>query len=204
MCAGYNGNGQLGRTGPQTDTTVAPTSAGITARRIAASARHTCAIANTGALWCWGGGGGNSAGISGPRLVSAGLTFSEVYVADETLCALQNNGTLHCADIGVQSPIGERTLIPFSGSLRFSQALLGAAYRRLTPNAVEAVPFTCAITLEGVLYCWGDYPPLVLSSRRGDSRFVPVRIAPGTKFRSIAADRHHLCGVTTALKLVCM
>ncbi|HKS07249.1 MAG TPA: hypothetical protein VJR92_13160 [Gemmatimonadaceae bacterium] len=201
MCAGSNNAGQLGRPGGS-DTTVAAVSNNLVAERISASERRTCAVSDVAEVWCWGGGGGSS---STPVKLSAASAVSSVYTADRSVCALTVPGELLCTTMGPNTGAlaAGTPLTNVGGSLRFSSVISGTTLTPIFVGGVVSSPFTCGVTLDGDLYCWGDFPPIAVSSRLGDARFTPVRIAPGIKFRSIAANLYHLCGVTTDNKLRC-
>jgi hypothetical protein len=199
-CAGTNSRGELGRPGPATDTAVAPVANNLVARSISASASRTCALTQAGEIWCWGGAFLQAE--FGPRQLPAPVPFTAIDAADNSVCGVTSDGRLWCMPM---SP-GSAAISGFSPvheSLRFSQVISGTTWERLGPNSVSFHPFRCGLTIDGDLQCWGFYPPFVLSSR-GDTTLAPIRVAPGTKFLTIAASQHHLCGITTAHTLVCM
>lgn len=197
LCAGRNDVRQLGHTGPALDSVVAPTSNALTARSISSTTLHTCAIDLTSALWCWGGYIQGNPDDASPRVVAPGMQFNDVFISSAKLCALTTGGELWCRAVTGSPPI--------TGSLSHEAA--GTTFQRVIAGRISGgsmiESYVCGITLEGALYCWGDFPPTNLSSRLGARRLSPVALATGTRFTSIAADRHHLCGVTTTNKLVC-
>ena len=200
VCAGRNGTLQLGHTGPMLDSVVAPTSNALTAQRIASAAYQVCAIDLARALWCWGGSFTDPR--SAPRTIASGTQFLEVSLSREKLCALSTGGELWCTIVGGSFAI-EGALQREAPGLTFASVLVGATFRRISQFTTTRQVYTCGLTADGALYCWGDFPPITLSRRLGDRRLSPVLVAPGTQFMSIGADRHHLCGVTVDNRLVC-
>ena len=192
MCAGSNGNGQLGRVGVAAATTVAPVANGLIARRISAIAGRSCALSVPGELWCWGRGPSST----GPFMVSNQPAFAELSMRFDLVCALTDSGEAMCGSFS-------STPSPIAGELRFSQILPGNSRHQLG-GTVTIRGFICGVTTAGDLYCWGDFPPLAMSSRLGERRLAPVHLLPGVKFRGIGANEYHVCGVTANGELVCL
>lgn len=191
MCAGANGNGQLGRLGTAQSTTVQPVANQLLARRIGAAGGRSCALSLEGELWCWGRGSGTT---TPTRIPSQPL--AELSVGGAGVCALTTTGAALCGAFA-------SALTPVAAELRFSQILSGSS-RRQVGGTVTSLAFVCGLTTDGELYCWGDFPPLAASSWFGTARFAPVHLMPGVTFRSLGANEYHVCGVTTDNELVCL
>ncbi|MEO8140153.1 MAG: hypothetical protein ABI742_10930 [Gemmatimonadota bacterium] len=57
--------------------------------------------------------------------------------------------------------------------------------------------FTCAVTVDGVPYCWGDNSTGALGDNSTSPHATPKPVAGSTNFVSIAAGLGHTCGVTS-------
>lgn len=131
---------------------------------ISAGETHACGITRKGAAYCWGGNLNGEIGpdvallsssrspvaVAGPpfAVVSAGLRFHT--------CALSVDRKAYCwgRNTEGQLGVGDQPLeschsdpcsphpVPVSGDLRFKSLVAGRA-------------FTCGVTVEARLYCWG-------------------------------------------------
>lgn len=136
---------------------------------ITAGSGHTCAVAASGAAYCWGAntegrlGDNTLNSASVPVAVSrpSGVTFTAISTGDKHTCAISQTGRLYCWGAG--------------GSQLGDGYVSGTAVNRLTPvpvytkteSSASAIPVgavatavsaggtsTCAIA-DGVTYCWG-------------------------------------------------
>jgi alpha-tubulin suppressor-like RCC1 family protein len=203
-CWGRNSDGQIGTslTGdhyplPQVVSTE------LRFSQIGAGIVHTCALTADGSAYCWGS---NFTGVLGhaavsssnvPIRVDAGLTFKSIAVGYTHTCALTTDGAAYCwgandwQQLGYDtSATGVKTPVAVAGGHAF--ATIAAGYY-----------FNCGIEVEGTAYCWGTNQTGTLGS--GDTARasgVPVAVAGGLKFRSIAAGAS-ACGVTTNSAVYC-
>ena len=128
-CWGANGNGQLGNSSTtQSLVPVAVTTSGVLSglslTQISADegGQYTCALASTGAAYCWGaasygqlGNGGASSTPGVPVAVTtsgvlSGVTLTEIATGSGTTCALSSGGRRRTA--------GARTSTASSGTTR--------------------------------------------------------------------------------------
>ena len=179
----------VGRGNPTTSTYLGsgPVGGGMTFTDISTKDYTTCGIDVAGQAWCWGrdirGNLGNIAfyGISSPSptpVQQSGQVFVKISAGYSHTCALEGDGTAWCWGDNAQGASGDTlaggwTTIPHrvSTDLRFTEISTGQ-YN------------TCASTLSGALWCWGDDPPAVprvtFSSR-------PVAVTGGP-FQSLELD----------------
>lgn len=61
----------------------------------------------------------------------------------------------------------------------------------------------CAITIAGVLKCWGNNENGALGVGDTDNRYTPTAIVGGESYVSVALGDHQSCGITQAGKLKC-
>ncbi len=124
FCWGANGAGQLGdgttilRLTPVA--VVMPPSPPVTYTAITADSGHTCALAATGAAYCWGRnsagqvGDGTTVDRTGPVPVAGGLTFAQLSAGAYFTCGVTTERVLYCWGKGSSGQLGTS---PASGSL---------------------------------------------------------------------------------------
>lgn len=125
---------------------------------IAAGYRHACARSETGEIQCWGSNErqqmGLPAGVTGGSgspgsAVSGGHLFEHVVAGRDHTCALDDSGAAWCwgaDDFGQlgdgSADNGDYAPRPVTGGHTFSSLAAGDA-------------FTCGLTVEQTVYCWG-------------------------------------------------
>src|SRR6185312_6525731 len=133
---------------------------GVQFATISAGADHSCAIATTGAAYCWGANdlgqlGNGTTGVGGPSpvLVAGGHTFSEITSGSRFTCALTQSGAAWCWGDNSNLTLG---IGPFSGSGSVSSSPVavsgGLSFARLSAGNSHV----CGISLTGAAYCWGS------------------------------------------------
>jgi alpha-tubulin suppressor-like RCC1 family protein len=174
---------------------------------IAAGQHHTCALAGGdqtgGVVHCWGR---NSHGMLGHGLthlqmnqVPAGTALDQlgdplraqsVTAGGGHTCALQENGTALCWGFNGYGALGDGTQVSRTQPRPVTQSTTGPL-RSLTAGRSH----TCALTTQGVAYCWGINSSGQLGDGTTTQRNVPVLVLGNHRFRSIDAGRVHTCGV---------
>lgn len=171
-CWGGNSAGQLG-SAPGGDQT-APTAAVVglpQMQRVAAGARHTCAQAVSGDVYCWGD---NADGQLGDGTQTGRGTVGSPILTAATALALSAEGNTSCA-VGTAATVTG----PFCwGAGASGQLGDGASQGRLSPSPVTldrtvtriAVggAHACALSDRAEVFCWG-------SNRDGQLGLGPVR-----------------------------
>lgn len=156
-CWGHNpygqmGDGSLGASYTQPMRVTAPQDVFFT--DISAGGNHTCAVATSGELWCWGRnaesqlGDGKSVNRLVPVPVGGSLTFARVSSGATHTCALMGDGTARCWGSNGDGELGDGTLanrvtpMPVAGGHQFVE--------------IKAGPYhTCATKNDGEVWCWG-------------------------------------------------
>lgn len=165
-CWGSNAIGQLGNGFSRTSSTKPATVVGaLTFKEVSAGQGYTCGITTQGTAYCWGenvfgrlGNGMRSLGpssspTSSPVLVSGGLTFKSVSTGQKHACGLTTEGQAYCWGHNGFGALGSGSLdneshtspVPVSGGFTFQSVSAGTDH-------------TCAVTANGVAYCWGSNP----------------------------------------------
>jgi alpha-tubulin suppressor-like RCC1 family protein len=156
-CYGYNGNGQLGTpfaTLTQSNSGFKPAVTNVT--RVAAGARHSCALSGT-SVYCWGSndngqlGDGTKINHTTPAVVPGLLNVTDVAAGGVNTCALDSAGAVWCWGKNSNGELGDG-----SGSAKLvpTKTLLPSGR---TATAIAIGPDgACAILDNATTYCWGD------------------------------------------------
>jgi alpha-tubulin suppressor-like RCC1 family protein len=158
ICWGNNDAGQLGDgTMVKKNTPVEVVGLTDSVRAITAGGAHTCALATTGGVKCWGAndsgqlGNGTEANASLPVDV---FSLTDGIIAIEAgghhTCALTSSGAVKCwgenedGQLGDGSTVDKNTPVDVMGLARGVRAIAAGGYH------------TCAVTSTGRVLCWGD------------------------------------------------
>lgn len=150
---------------------------------------HTCGVAISGALYCWGTIV-DDAQSTLPALVPGGITFASVGSGRTHSCGVSPTRVAFCWGDNFSGQLGNstslRTLIPIAtaGGLTFATAIGGYSH-------------SCGVTVAGAGFCWGDNSSGALGNASTASASVPVAVAGGLTFASISPGRDFTCGLTT-------
>lgn len=185
---------------------------------VGTSYSNSCAIAD-GRPYCWGNGtyGRNGDNATANRTtpvavlysgVLNGLTFSEIATSspsstgDGHSCTLATNGRVFCWGVGGSGRLGNgatsNSQVPVA--VNVSGVLSGKTVTKITTGGT----FSCALTSDGMVYCWGanNYGQLGNSSTSPSS--VPVAITTtgvlsGKSVTDISSGEEHTCVVADGL-----
>jgi alpha-tubulin suppressor-like RCC1 family protein len=195
QCWGWNQFGELGVSGPDMSFVPVDVSGGITFRVdptfiphapdpdfyvpsqgfLSAGYAHTCGVAVSGAVYCWGNNENGQLGHTGPSsstptIVGGGLTFKAVSAGQKHTCALTSTGLAYCWGNNDFGQLGNGTRnastapVPVSLSLTFQSISAGET-------------FSCGVTTAGVAWCWGDNEYGQLGVRGITGSLDPVKVA---------------------------
>ncbi len=209
-CWGSNSWGQLGdgttTTHHSSPVAVAGLTSGVTT--VSAGWSHTCALTTRGGVTCWGMnldgqlGDGTTTNSSGPVAV-AGLSVGVRAVSAGYFhtCALTTTGRLTCWGNNLFGELGKATTTHHS-STPVEVAGLSAVACASAGNS-----YTCAVTEEGDVWCWGRNEEGQLGRGPGSGILNtpnPVKVAgltPGVA--AVVAGNAHTCAVTAAGGVTC-
>lgn len=204
-CWGHNGFGQLGDGTTEHRARPMPVAGGLTFSRVSAGGTHTCGVSLEGTLYCWGGNWHGQAGVgrnstylpivTSPIRVASSLLFKEVTAGGIHTCGLDAEGLAHCwgdrraGVLGTGRDEPEDVFTPRS-------VATGDRYRSLSAGP----GLTCAITVVGVLQCWGRVPRMSADT----VALAPLEViqAPALPIRQVSAGPGHVCAVSEQLTLI--
>ncbi len=218
-CWGIGGEGRLGY-GSMADISNAANAGAVnlgpgrSARALSAGFDFTCAVLDSGAVRCWGGGAngrlgnGSTASVLSPTAgppvdFGSTLTATAVSAGYQHACAILSDGSVRCWGLGTagrlgygnQSSVGDNEQVSSAGPVD-----LGAGHRAVAISA--GWYHTCAIRDDGQLLCWGygaysqlGYPG---TASVGDDE-TPGSVGPvplgGHTVRAVSAGDSHTCVV---------
>lgn len=163
---------------------------------LALGGTHTCALAVSGAIHCWGGSGygelgdGSSGTRSVPNPVNTTLTFTQVTAGARHTCGLAADSSAYCwgagGTIGDGFSVSRTVPVAVSGGQTFS-TLVGSGI------------VTCGIAITGNTWCWGGNAYGSVGDGTLEDRLVPVQVSGGESYAALAPGGHHLNAHTCAL-----
>jgi alpha-tubulin suppressor-like RCC1 family protein len=202
-CWGINTNAQLGS--PPTDScdgvpcsrSPVPVSGGLHFTSIGVGQDHACGIATDGFTYCWGenylgqGGRPDRATVSVPLRVSGNLKFATLTVGGAHNCGLTPDGSAYCWGLNGVGQLGTITTEvcglngPYDCATRPALVAGGHQYSVISAGWQH----TCAIELDGRLYCWGFNDNGQLGDGTYTNRIEPTLVLDPYPFRRRAV-RH--------------
>ncbi len=187
-CWGRNGDGELGNTsvtatcgdaGVPCSTKPVRVAGNVAFSAISAGNNYTCAIATSGAAYCWGAGAygqlgtGSQASSARPARVGIeGVQFRTISAGNNHTCAVTTTGTAYCWGSNAGGKLGT------SASLTGGRTAPAPVAGRLSFRTISAGYFhTCGVTRDGTTYCWGRNEQGELGTGSTTASGTPVRVA---------------------------
>ena len=205
-CWGANAEGQLGdgsttrRLAP-----VAVSGLGSGQRSVAGGESHSCALADDGALNCWGSNrfaqlATGSSALRETQPVSLAGLYAPTSGFSAPVQAI-TAGAVHSCGLTSQQRVGCWGFTPLGGS-DGPIFLLGLLDDIVAVSAGEN--HNCALTAHGVVRCWGEDDAGQIVNNGVDSPSATVDIQGiGEPAARIVAGGDHSCAVTASQRVVC-
>jgi hypothetical protein len=170
--------------------------------RVSAGMEHTCALTETGQVYCWGANRfaqlANAALLSSAQPVAIGIeeTVLAVGAGNRHNCAAGNG--VWCWGANNAGQTGD-----WLGGDKVYTRPVGV----LTGVAMIAVSagsgHSCALSVKGRIYCWGTNGLGQLGRSAASVIEAPAPIAGDLTFESITAGHAHSCAVSTTGDVLC-
>lgn len=179
-CWGSNTSGQLGlgAGSPASSSQPARVQGTVGHLKIAAGARHTCALTVVGEVSCWGSNSllqlGNTGVTTSQTPLSVGTGFIDVVAGDEHSCGLRPTGQIACWGSNSHGQLGNgsSSAVPSATPVTVSG---GVVFRSLAAGRRN----TCAVSTEQVTWCWGSNMLGTLGNQlQAANEPLPQRVAP--------------------------
>jgi alpha-tubulin suppressor-like RCC1 family protein len=212
FCWGRDDSGQLGNgasiTGDQESPSPVDGPAGVSWASISAGGSHTCALSDTGDIFCWGndssGQLGNGAAISGiqasPSPVDGPVGVGWVSISAGTFhtCGVTGVGHAFCWGSDDSGQLGNGASIVGN---QVSPSPVDTPAVTTWSTAISAAGFhTCAVTVAGDAFCWGSDGDGQLGNGAAITGAQvspsPVDTPAGVTLRPIDAGADHTCAVS--------
>lgn len=180
-CWGSNASGQLGdNTLENRDTPV--DAIGLTSGviQISGGGQHVCALLNTQQVMCWGGNNSGQLGLGHygvvkvPTLVPGFTGVIAITAGSQHTCALKSNGSVWCWGWNGSGQLGSGTTTHSTTPIIVTGFEAGAA------AVIAGSDHTCALTMTGVMKCWGAATGRQLGNGYQPYVYSPAPIAPYT------------------------
>ena len=215
-CWGDDTYGQLGNNAGTTSSNVpvaVSTSgvlSGVTLTQISVGGLFACALASTGAVYCWGNDtsgqlGNNSTTNSGVPLavstagVLSGAVITQVAAGQFSTCGLAATGLSYCWGDDTSGQLGNNTdstqsTVPVAV---VSSGVLATTF--LTEVAVGQYS-ACGMDITGLAYCWGSGSSGQLGNNSTAEKDVPVAVTTsgalsGNVLAQISVGTNFACGL---------
>jgi alpha-tubulin suppressor-like RCC1 family protein len=191
-CWGNNRNGQMGNGGAALSKVPGPVTAiiltplfGLTLTQIEAGSNYACALASTGAAYCWGLGTsgqlGNGASATSSTAVAvtvsgvlSGAALVQIATGGTTACALDSSGAAYCWGAGGSGQLGNGSTTAIQNTaVTVSATSTGMPLTQITAGT----SFACAVDVTGAAWCWGlGTPGDQLGNNLNASSSTPVAV----------------------------
>ena len=165
---------------------------------------HSCGLTLAGRAYCWGGntwgtlGDGSRTASNRPVAVAAGLRYTMIESGAGHTCGVTESGKVYCWGLNDEGHVGadwvrrgieEPHVLP--GNQFWVQVSAGHDH-------------SCALTNEGVAWCWGDNVAGHLGSGGNFARsFEPVRGASTETFTAVVAGYYQSWALTESGQMYC-
>ena len=206
QCWGFNGNGQLGDGTTVPRLLAAPvTGLGSGVQAISAGLDHNCALAGSGAMYCWGrndtgqiGDGTTTRRLASVPVTGLGGNVQGIGSGNIHTCAVDASGAVKCWGRNSSGQLGDGTTDSRSTPVAVSG--LSSGYTA----AASGSRHSCALSASGAVSCWGANSSGQLGNGTTNPSLVPVPVTGlGSNVSAISAGDEHTCALTNGGAVVC-
>jgi alpha-tubulin suppressor-like RCC1 family protein len=198
-CWGSNGEGQVGFGRTQSHAGVpVPVAGNVAFTSVSAGFVHSCAVASTGEVYCWGGnaqrqlGTGSTQSSNVPIKVASTIQFKQVSTGEFHSCGVAIDNVAYCWGWSSTGEVGDGGAFN-TFHAQPARVAGGINFRSITAG----VRHTCAIAVSGAAYCWGRSAAGEIGTPQFHHYSTPIRIPGALTFDLIGAGNVHSCGTGT-------
>ncbi len=157
---------------------------------------HTCALDLTGKVWCWGydftGSLGWSGGDSPTPVSGIDIRFSSISAGGFHNCGMTPDGVLYCWGNNFAGQLGTGDY----DSGYVPRAVVnpeGAFWKQVCTGEF----FTCALDVNGALWCWGDNRYGEVGRSAGGFYDTPqkIEVSGVSGWKRVACGMEHVCAI---------
>jgi len=206
---GSNDLGQLGLGNNSSQSTPTAVQGFISWSHLATGAGHSCALDSLGNVYCWGDnsrgqlGQGDRASRNAPALVALPQPATQISSKFGHSCALLIDAELYCWGQNFEGQLGQADQPP-TGDDTLADGLTPVPIGSANWRAVDAGDgHTCAIQLDGGLWCWGRNSEHELGSDPRIQVREPIQVTSGGPWLGVVACQNHTCGIMQDFTLWC-
>lgn len=205
-CWGRNNGGQLGdgTNSTRVDPKQVLPAAAADWTAVSASGDYTCGLRAGGALWCWGTnssgqlGTGDTTAVNTPQPIAAGTSWSAMSAGQSHTCAVATDGTLWCWGLNTSGQIGQgNTASPVPAPTQ-----VGSDTDWARPELGQGAS-TCAIKVNGDLYCWGAGSFGQLGQGALSNVTSPKKVPSVGTWKTASLGNEHTCAIGAGGDLYC-
>jgi alpha-tubulin suppressor-like RCC1 family protein len=214
-CWGFNLSGQLGDGTTATRLTPVAVGTGLDLTLVESGGAYTCAVASSDSTaYCWGLGGGGQLGRVAPEVcasrtgsdpcarspaaVTGGLKLTRISAGVYHTCAITADSSAYCWGANARGQLGNGTTadsattvpVAVTGGLKFVAVSVGLDH-------------SCALTVVGDAYCWGDNALGQLGDTAVTGSSAPHAVESAETFSSLTTGANFTCGVTSTAAAYC-
>ena len=197
-CWGDNFFGELGD-GTTTQRLVPRAVAGGLRFRLVSAGNHfTCGLTTEDRAYCWGdnlyyalGDGTAQQKRLAPVAVAGNRRYRQLRAGTQHACAVTLGDVTFCWGNNGSGQLGAVTPGFLQSNVPLKVVTGGPVFRRVVPGG----SFTCALTRDGVAYCWGDNSLGQLGNGSHTPTMTPARVSGTRTFSQLSAGLVHACGV---------
>lgn len=207
-CWGVNSDGQVGTGAIGNAESPVPLLGDVQFVSLTMGFAHSCGLTSDGSAYCWGSNGGGRLGNSSvgvalePMPVSGGIAFGQISAGGAHTCGVTDGSVAYCWGSNGDGQLGLRGLGPnCSGTCAATPTMVDAGFP--VSHIAAGNAHTCALTPDGVAYCWGRNFDGQLGNGTLIDSPLPVLVRGGLQFAGLDAGGNHTCGLLVDGSVFC-
>ena len=171
---------------------------------LSAGSDHACLLDRTAFTYCWGEGSlgqlgdGSAVDRLSPVAIAGGLRLRAIDAGQFHTCGIGRAGVAYCwgSNATGQLGVGGSTTDTCAGAQPCSPAPAMVAGGQAFAVIAAGSRNTCALTDEGIAFCWGEGAFGANGNGTTTRSLVPVQVSGGHTFAAIDVGFDVSCGVT--------